>query len=167
MEIGRKAGVTTVFNSAPAPKDASDMKTLLPFVDILSPNEPELQTLTGHETGTDDQVVEAARSLMSTYDGLKVVLVTLGERGAMIVTNDKVVVKPGVKVNAVDTVGAGDCFLGSFAYFYAKDGDMEAAAENASMVASLSVTESGAQTSYPDRDSALKFVEETQKQRAR
>jgi ribokinase len=168
LEIGRKAGVATVFNPAPVPKQASDMKAVLPFVDILNPNEIELQMLTGaRETSTDEKVVEAARSLLSAHDGLKVVLVTLEERGTIIVTRDNVVVKSGVKVKQVDTVGVGGCFLGSFAYFYALDGDLEAAVEKAAIVRSLSAKGSGGQTSYPDRESALKFVEETQKQRAR
>merc|ERR1711939_332120 len=105
--------------------DPTELVKVMPFVDILSPNEPELQMLSGKPTGTDEQVVTAARSLMSTYDGLKVVLVTLGERGAMIVQKNSAVTKSGVKVKAIDTVGAGDAFLGSFAHFYAIDGDLE------------------------------------------
>jgi len=163
LEIARKAGVTTVLNTAPAPSHASDLDPLLPFVDILCPNEPELQTLTGKETATDEQVVEAARSLMTK--GVKVVLVTIGERGAMIVTSDNVITKPCAKVEVKDTVGAGDCFLGSFAYFYAEEANLSSAVEKACIVASLSVTKPGTQASFPTRETALKFVAEQMAER--
>ena len=61
-------------------------------------------------------------------------LVSIGERGAMIVTSDSVIMKPCAKVEVTDTVGAGDCFLGSFAYFYAVDADLASAVEKACIV---------------------------------
>ena len=92
---------------------AMDME-ILKYLDIISPNETELQRITGMPTESDEELLKAANSLISK--GSKNVLLKLGARGSMLIQNDGSVTRqtafPVAKV--VDTTGAGDCFTGKF-----------------------------------------------------
>ena len=80
------------------------------------------------------------------------VLVTLGEKGSLLVTPSEEHFEPiEEKVNAIDTTGAGDCFLGTFAYFFARGDPIRSCMRKANKVASISVTREGTQTSFPRR----------------
>jgi sugar/nucleoside kinase (ribokinase family) len=85
------------------------------------------------------------------YRGAKQVLVTLGERGSLFVSSDSVTHEPSEKVKAIDTTGAGDCFLGSFAFFYARGEEVKSCMKKANHLAGVSVTRKGTQTSFPRR----------------
>merc|ERR1712046_120136 len=76
LKIARDEGLMTLLNTAPAKELPQD---IWPLCDIVCPNEPELQMLTGLPTGTDGEVAAAARALIQR--GAKKVLVTIGERG--------------------------------------------------------------------------------------
>ena len=80
---------------------------------------------------------------------LPLVVVTLGARGCLVVTNGEVTALPAPKVEAVDTTGAGDAFVGSLAVFLARGADLVAAARSANRVAATSVQFPGAQSSFP------------------
>src|SRR5579864_991301 len=113
--IARGAGVTTILNPAPA-FDVPD--ELLQNVDYCIPNETELAHIGGGDVSTLEGTERAARRLLQR--GAKTVIVTLAERGALIVTPEIVEQIPGIQVKAVDTSGAGDAFIGSFAVFLAE-----------------------------------------------
>ena len=83
--------------------------------------------------------------------GIKCVITTLGSRGSIIYLGpeDKVIEVPTIKVNTVDTVGAGDCFIGVFASFMSKDENIVNAVKYATIAASIAVTRMGAQDSMP------------------
>jgi ribokinase len=109
----RAAGATTILNPAPATMFGQG---LLDLVDILILNETELGFLTGIELrDTDDyeHFIEAARSLQ--MDENKTVCVTLGKRGIVALINGRQHVDIGRAVKAVDSTGAGDCFVGAVA----------------------------------------------------
>jgi ribokinase len=101
----RAQGVTTVLNPAPAVRldDAT-----LALVDLLTPNQTELGVLAGRPAEGDEGVEAAARSLLDR--GVGRVLVTLSERGALLVEPDNSLSFPARSVTAVDTTGAGDAF---------------------------------------------------------
>src|SRR3979490_1416680 len=106
----RAAGATTILNPAPA---IELDRALLDLVDILILNESELGVLakTGLRDADDDaQLIEAIRALQVGED--KIVCVTLGKRGVLAVIDGKPLVISGRIVKAVDTTGAGDCFVG-------------------------------------------------------
>ena len=110
LRIARECGCCTIFNPAPA---SSECVIALPYADIVCPNETELALLTGMPTSSDTDVIKAAAKLMERSDGgCRAVIVSLGERGACVVTLQSASFVPAPKVSAVDTVGAGDCFLG-------------------------------------------------------
>ncbi len=145
MRIAAKAGVAVVFNPAPAgdgmPAEAYSLST------VLCPNEHEAALLTGRPVGTLEEAEEAARELM--HRGARSVVVTLGERGCLVVTAEEVTAIPAPAVEAIDTTGAGDAFIGSLAFFLARGDDLATAARRATRIAAISVRFPGTQTSFP------------------
>lgn len=152
LRIARAAGVTTILNPAPAQPLPDEM---LALADLCIPNETELELLTGHAASTLEQAEAAARLLLKRGPGT--VIVTLGHRGALIVdarTADHV---PAYPVQAVDTTGAGDAFIGALAVLLAEKVSMQEAVRHASAAAALSVTRPGAQQSFPTRKEVIQY----------
>jgi ribokinase len=143
--IARAAGATTVFNPAPA-QDVIPAE-LLVNTDVLCPNETETELLTGLPVATLDDVERAARSLLAR--GVQRVVCTLGARGALLVSDDSSVHVTTERVDAIDTTGAGDAFVGSLAYFIASGLQLPDAMARAGRIATLSVLKPGAQASFP------------------
>ncbi|HUP72244.1 MAG TPA: ribokinase [Acidimicrobiales bacterium] len=148
MRIARDAGVTTIFNPAPARGPLPD--EIYALCDFICPNESETERLTAMPVTTIDEIERAARVLRER--GARAVLVTLGERGSMLVDDGPLALAPAPKAQAVDTTGAGDAFVGSFAFFLASGHAVRDAMERAGRVASISVQHRGAQPSYPRAD---------------
>jgi ribokinase len=143
----RGAGATTILN--PAPAIAFDAE-LLDLADILILNESELGFLTKTERrDTDDprRFIEAARSLQTGKD--RTVCVTLGKRGVVAFVNGESLVIPGRVVEAVDTTGAGDCFVGAVAAQLAGGKGIRDALAYANIAASICVERMGAAPSMP------------------
>jgi ribokinase len=153
FRIARATGVRTILNPAPAAPLPDD---LLALTDLCAPNETELQQLTGQHAGSLGEVESAARMLLRR--GAKAVAVTLGERGALLVENEKATHVPAVTVSAVDPTGAGDAFIGSLAVFWAEGHSLPEAARRACAVASLTVTRPGAQSAFPSRTEVVEFL---------
>src|SRR5205823_5737427 len=127
---------------APAREQLPD--ELYRLSDVICPNEPETELLTGLPAGED-----AARELLAS--GAGAVVLTLGERGCLVVDGEQVELLPAPEVRAVDTTGAGDAFVGSLAVFVAAGLPLVEAARRANAVAAVSVQARGTQTSFPDR----------------
>lgn len=151
FEMARAEGTPTFLNTAPAPADpdSEDFMELVGLCDFINANEPEMEAMTGIKCETFDDCKAAAKVLLDR--GAKNVIATLGERGAMLANAEhEGTVVSTTKVTAVDTIGAGDCFAGSFAYFHCVAGlPMVEAMERACQVASISVTKAGTQSAYP------------------
>jgi ribokinase len=116
-----------VLNPAPAHPELDVAR--LAGLTFLVPNQTELALLSGLPTGTVAQNEAAARSLIAR--GIETIVVTLGGDGALLVTAAGVKHIPSVKVKPVDTTGAGDAFIGSFAHHYALSHDVEGALRQA------------------------------------
>ncbi|HEY1942876.1 MAG TPA: ribokinase [Roseiarcus sp.] len=144
IAFGKRHGVKTVLNPAPANPDLDIEK--IRDADFFIPNETELAILTGLPVTTEDEIGIAARSLLAR--GIGTVIVTLGARGALLATPGGTKLIAPVRVAPVDTTGAGDAFVGSFARFHAAGLDVEAALGMAVRYAADSVTRRGAQKSY-------------------
>jgi ribokinase len=143
----RAAGATTILN--PAPAQTFDAE-LLGLVDILILNETELGFLTGTElrdSDNDGTFIEAARSLQTDKD--QVVCVTLGKRGIVALIDGRKHVDLGREVEAVDSTGAGDCFVGAVAALLADGQPLQSAFGYANMAASICVQRMGAAPSMP------------------
>jgi ribokinase len=149
FRLAREAGVPTVLNPAPAAGGVSD--ELLSLADLVVPNESELEALTGLPgDGADDQLPAATAALRRR--GPRAVLLTRGERGALLDAGGATTAIPTPRVEAVDATAAGDAFVGALAVGLASGLGAEAAARRACVVAALTVTRPGAQASFPSRD---------------
>lgn len=146
LRIAREEGVTTIFNPAPArPEIPADFYRLS---DIFCPNETETELLTGMSVETLEDAEKAARECINR--GAATVILTLGERGSLVVTEDHSEHIPVAAVKAVDTTGAGDAFVGSLAFLLASGKPMADAIQYANKIAAISVQSSGAQNSFPE-----------------
>jgi len=148
LRIARQEGVTTIFNPAPARPELPD--ELYRLSDIFCPNESETELLTGLPVTTLEEAERAARILMDR--GAGAVILTLGERGSLLVNAQGSTYVSAPSVRAVDTTGAGDAFIGSLAYFLAAGKSLAEAMRRANYIAAVSVQASGTQTSFPTAD---------------
>ncbi len=144
IAFGKRHGVRTVLNPAPATPELDPERVR--DVSFFVPNETELAILTGMPVGTEQEIGKAARSLIDK--GVETVIVTLGSRGALLTTASSVRRIAPVRVEPVDTTGAGDAFVGSFARYFAGGLDLEAALDLAARYAADSVTRRGTQKAY-------------------
>jgi ribokinase len=146
----RAVGATTILN--PAPARACD-RELLRLVDILVLNETELGLLSGRKLREIDDTarfIEAAQSLRTLTE--QIVCVTLGKRGAVALADGEPVIVPGHSVEAIDTTGAGDCFVGALAARLAVGTPIREALFYANAAASISVQRMGAAPSMPSAE---------------
>jgi Sugar kinases, ribokinase family len=151
LRLGRIAGATTILNPAPA---GGLGRPTLDLADILTPNEGELETLAESDGG----IVAQARRLLGREPGRRAVLVSLGARGSMLVTDRRSQAIPARRVEAVDTVGAGDTLNGALAAGLANGMTLPEASHRAVVAASLAVTRAGAREGMPtanELDAAL------------
>jgi len=152
LKTAKSCGKFTMFNPAPAPlHDLS--KEFYELSDIICCNETEAYALTGITTDTVANAEIAAQKLVEK--GAEIALVTLGENGCVLLekgTKKAVHVKTP-QVNAIDTTGAGDCFVGALGFFLANYPDLSLAqkVDRACRIASYSVCKGGTQSSFPSR----------------
>lgn len=144
IELAKKNQKIIFLNPAPANLNF-DLKNLS-GVDFFIPNHIELDAFTKCGYQTLKQLEFGANKILKY--GAKKVIVTLGEKGVLFVDKNQVKVFKAKKVKAVDTVGAGDCFVSSFAFNYLLSKNVEKSIEFAIWASAYSVTQKGAQASY-------------------
>ncbi|PXX48566.1 ribokinase [Hungatella effluvii] len=139
---------TVILNPAPAPNELPD--ELYRLVDYLTPNETELMKLSGITDCDMSSMKRGAELLLDK--GVGCVIVTLGDKGALLVKKGEEYLYPARKVKPVDTTAAGDCFNGAFAVALAEGKTEGEALEFANTASSIAVTRKGAQDSLPTRE---------------
>jgi len=147
FERARASGATTILNPAPA---IACSPALLDLADILILNETELGFFTHtelHDSDATDRFVEAARRLPTAANAI--ICVTLGRRGVLALVGDEAVMIAGRAVKAVDTTGAGDCFVGALAAQLAGGAAIRDALSYANAAAAICVQRMGAAPSMP------------------
>ena len=147
IRLAHDRNVRTILNPAPALPVNSD---ILRYADYVIPNETEAQLITGVPVNTTEGVERSARALLDR--GARRVIVTLGERGALLAKPAGMDWLPAVRVDTRDTTGAGDAFIGSFATFVVEGVDERGAVARANLYAALSTTAVGTQKSFVGRD---------------
>lgn len=144
LKLAKKHGCRVILDPAPAQPLSDDV---IGLCDVLTPNETELEILTGMPVGTQEQAVAAARSLIAR--GAAMVLNKRGAAGAILVTAEAVSVHSGFRVTAVDTTAAGDSFNAGLAAGLAMGMDMPDAIRLANATGAISTTAAGAQPAMP------------------
>jgi ribokinase len=151
--LARQCGAKVILNPAPGQPLGAD---LLAQVDYLIPNESETAILTGIEVVDAASRERAAAKLLE--QGVRTVILTLGEHGALLVNVDGARHFPAFEVQVVDTTAAGDAFVGAFGAALAEGQPVELAMRFASAAAAISVTRMGAQPSLPNRAEVEAFL---------
>ncbi|MCK9282246.1 MAG: ribokinase [Melioribacteraceae bacterium] len=144
-ELALQNGMTVILNPAPACKLED---SIFEGIDYLTPNETELEILSGKSVNSIDEVKLAAYSMLEK--GIKNVIVTLGDKGSMLINKEKAQLFEPYKVNVIDTTAAGDAFNAGLAYSISKDIPIEDAIHFSNAVAASAVTKMGAQSSMPE-----------------
>ncbi len=144
LEVGRRAGALTILNPAPAAEIPAET---LRLVDVCVPNETEASTLTGRDVRGIGSARRAALILLER--GPSHVVITLGERGAFYTDGKTEQVIPALRVEAVDTVAAGDAFCGGLATAIDRGEQLAYALSYASAAGALAVTKPGATSALP------------------
>ncbi len=146
LQLAKEFGKTTILNPAPAANLDHD---LLSSVDLLIPNETELEFLSGQSVRSEMEIIEAAQVMLKR--GVKDLIVTTGEKGCIYINGKGWKSFAAYRVDAVDTTAAGDSFIGAMAVGLNEGKTIEEAIPFAMATAALTVTKKGAQSSLPYR----------------
>jgi ribokinase len=149
MAVGKRHGVRTILNPAPAARLSDDV---LKNVDYLTPNETELRILLGLEPDDATPTIELAHQMRAR--GVGTLIVTMGEKGVLLFSDDGVVELPGIPVDVVDTTGAGDAFNSGLAVKLAEGSTVLDAVKFASCAGALACTKLGVIPSLASREAA-------------
>jgi ribokinase len=153
IEIANDAGVPVLLNPAPAIALPNEIYSR---IDYLIPNEIEASILSGVEVKDIASAEKAAGILLDR--GVKTVIITLGANGAFLASGNNRHAIPAMKINPVDTTGAGDAFIGGFAAAIVEGKPLEEALHYATAAGALAATKAGAQSSLPSRQELEQFV---------
>ena len=146
IRFARTHGIRCILNPAPAqPVELGALKDL----DYFVPNESEAETITGRPVKNVEDAKKCAEQLVA--GGIRRVIITLGANGSLLAGRDVCEHVPPFSVNSVDSTGAGDAFIGSFAVFLAEGVPEREAVRRANLYAGLSTTGVGTQKSFYDR----------------
>jgi len=157
-----ESGLRVILNPAPARELPIE---LISLADFLIPNENELNLLTGLPVNDMNSAEQAARALLTA--GAKNVIVTLGSKGALIVTSSQVTHMETYEVNVIDTTAAGDSFIGGFASRLLESDSLPSDVQELALqdavrygcaCGALATTKLGAQPSLPTKEEVEKFL---------
>jgi ribokinase len=146
IKFARKNGIRCILN--PAPAQPIDMKAVAEL-DYFVPNESEAEAISRMPVRNLDEATLCAARLL--HDGIRRVIITLGANGALLAGSDGAEHVPAFPVESVDSTGAGDAFIGSFATFLGEGMPEREAVKRANLYAALSTTGVGTQKSFYDR----------------
>lgn len=146
VRFARENGIRCIVN--PAPAQPVDLQALT-GLDYFVPNESEAETITGMPVRNVDDAKKCAEKLLG--GGMKRVILTLGANGSLLAGRDGMEHIPAFSVKSIDSTGAGDAFIGSFAVFLGEGLPEREAVRRANLYAGLSTTGVGTQKSFYDR----------------
>jgi len=146
VHFARKHGIRCILN--PAPAQAIDLGALK-GLDYFIPNESEGETITGQAVANIQDARKCAEKLLA--GGIQRVILTLGANGSLLASRDESEHMKPFAVNSIDSTGAGDAFIGSFAVFLGEGVPEKEAVRRANLYAGLSTTGVGTQKSFYDR----------------
>jgi len=144
LEAARQRRVTTLINTAPLLPEAAELVAL---ADIVVANETEFELLSGQTISDNAGRLDVMKAMHTKTD--QTFVVTLGEEGVLAIRDAEVFEAKGLKIEPVDTVGAGDTFCGYLAASLDQGLDFRSALRRAAVAGSLACLTPGAQPSIP------------------
>lgn len=154
INICYEKGVKVIFNPAPATYEIED--ELIKKTYILIPNETELSILAGGWESSLEKLEQTAKEVHNK--GCQNLIVTLGDKGSMLLQEDQIKYFQSKKVDSVDTTAAGDSFIGALVAGIVEGKTISESIEFASFTAALTVTRPGAQHSLPTKEEVEEFI---------
>lgn len=151
IKMAAEAGIKVILDPAPASKIPDEVFSK---IDVLTPNITEAEQILGIELSKKNY--KKAANLLRKK-GIKIVILTLGENGVYVKSEEEEFFLNGKKVESVDTTAAGDCFVGAFASNFNKN-NLKEAVDFANAAAALSTTKMGAQSSIPAKKEVVKLL---------
>lgn len=155
LRLAKKYGKTTLLNPAPA-HDLDE--EIIELVDILVPNEHELERLSKVKISDDESLIQASKILLD--QGIKKIIVTLGRKGVLYIDDSSHKFYDAYRVKPVDTTAAGDSFIGGFIASYLNHKNMDKAIDIGQATAALAIQKMGAQSSLPTLTEVEDFMME-------
>lgn len=149
VEQAHKKGMRIILN--PAPMNEKILKINLSYIDCIILNEVEAQELTGQQT-----LEEMYDSLNKKFVGKEIIL-TLGDKGSVYISQDKLIRQKAYKVQTVDTTAAGDTFVGYYLAGICQGLAVEKALDMASKASAITVSRKGAASSIPCKEEVMRF----------
>jgi ribokinase len=153
-KLAKQLGMTTIVNPAPARDEAMGD---LDYIDIFIPNESEAKSIAGIDLNADFHPNDLMSQIKARYK-VGTVIITAGRHGVFGydgITSWRI---PPIAVKAIDTTGAGDAFIGGFAFSLSEGNEIVKAAEFGNYVAALSVTRYGTIPAFPLLDEVEEFM---------
>ena len=147
VDVAYEKGIKVILN--PAPISGTIPQEVLRKLWLITPNETEAEKLTGIKIDSEEDAYRASQALLA--QGVQNVIVTLGSTGSVICNASSREFVPARKVEAVDTVGAGDVYNGALVTALSEGKSLPEAALFATLASSIAVTRPGAQTGVPHR----------------
>lgn len=153
MKIAHEKGMYVILDPAPVSGISVDC---LSYADLIVPNSNETKHISGVDVYDEETALKAAKIIHKM--GVKDVIIKMGGNGCLLYKDGQHVFIPAIKVKAVDTVGAGDCFAGALAnYLIDHSGDIEGAIRFAQVVAGIKVSRSGGHDAIPSMNEVLEM----------
>lgn len=150
-KMAAEKGIKVILDPAPANKIPDDVFSK---IDVLTPNITEAEQILGINLSKNNY--KKAANLLRKK-GIKIVILTLGEKGVYVKSENEEFFLNGKKVKSIDTTAAGDCFAGAFAASY-NENNLREAVEFANAAAALSTTKMGAQNSIPAKKEVIELL---------
>ena len=147
-QIAKSRGKMVILNPAPAPTEPLPL-SILKNIDLITPNETEAELISGIPVVDEPSAIAAAKRMAEL--GVKKIIITMGSKGAMLYEDGQAELIPSIRVKAVDTTAAGDCFNGALTIAISEGRSLKDAVLFANRAAAISVTRPGAQVSMPYR----------------
>ena len=147
-QIAKSRGKMVILNPAPAPTEPLPL-SILKNIDLITPNETEAELISGIPVVDETSAIAAAKRMAEL--GVKKIIITMGSKGAMLYEDGEAELIPSIRVKAVDTTAAGDCFNGALTIALSEGRSLKEAVLFANRAAAISVTRPGAQVSMPYR----------------
>lgn len=155
MKTAKEQGIKVILDPAPSSHVADE---LLQYADLVLPNEQEAEEITGIKIVDETSALAAAA--IFNRKGIQQGVLKVGAAGSYVFNKGDITFVEAIKVGAIDTVGAGDCFAGAFASAYLDNLSIVEAAKHANIVAALKVTKAGAQDGIPTLNEVREFCRE-------
>lgn len=154
IKVASNLGKKVILNPAPMKAVSNEM---LNKINTLIMNGTELELMSGEAIRNDKEIIEAAKKIKNK--GVQKLIITLGERGCLLLKNEETVFFPAYKVDAIDTTAAGDAFIAAFSVGKVNGMDDRSAIEFASKTSAIVVTKVGAQSSLPTLEEVQQYQE--------